>query len=55
MNLKAKTFYEFIENGKEFKKGDIFTVKNEAVYDDDVWICDVGSPFFKGHFEIISE
>lgn len=55
MNLKAKVMLYFWSEGREYKKGDMFTVKNEAVYDDDVWICDVGSPFFKGRFEIINE
>lgn len=53
--MKAKVIKRFSEGRRKFDVGDTLDVKEEAVYHNNNWICDIPSQFFGEHFKIVEE
>lgn len=52
--MKVKVLRDFPHGKVEVKKGEILNVKEDAVYYQDDWICDVGSPLYNVLFMELS-
>lgn len=46
---------DFKEGGKVFKKGEKYNTHNDSVIINNLYICDVPSPFFEHYFKIVGE
>lgn len=53
--MKAKVKRSYTHERKEFVKGELLDIKDDAVFYKGEWLCDVGSPLFNVMFVLVND